>query len=62
MAETSIAFAAIRLSITVECPIVPAMITTLAGAASAYVGPAKLDVPVVAYYSLLVLMRARREF
>lgn len=43
------ALAAIKLSMTVEWPIVPAMTTTFAGDASAYEGPVKLDVPVVEY-------------
>lgn len=41
--------AAIRSSIMVEWPIVPAMTTTFADEASAYAGPGKLEVPVVEY-------------
>jgi hypothetical protein len=37
------------LSMTVEWPMVPAMMTTLPGDGSAYAGPVKLAVPVVEY-------------
>ena len=52
VAETSIFPAAIRLSMMVEWPMVPAMMTTSDGEGSAKAGPEKFDVPVVAYYSV----------
>src|SRR4051812_5399480 len=47
--ETSMALDEMSLSMTVECPMVPAMMTTLPASWSAYAGPVKLDVPVVEY-------------
>ena len=47
--DTSMDRDEMSLSMTVEWPMVPAMMTTLPGEGSAYAGPVKLAVPVVEY-------------